>query len=120
MHTIWWAVWHTGWTGALCIISISWGNSPEGCNFRNLRQPQGAFQLLFAGQAAFRCKADGLSSPGYARPYQIPRRCCMPKLTAAMPTQQQAPMKMGLPPVRTSLTMFVLKPIAAMAMTIKN
>lgn len=30
MHTIWWAVWHTGWTGALCIISISWGNSLQG------------------------------------------------------------------------------------------
>ncbi len=37
MHTIWWAVWHTGWTGALCIISISWGNSLQ--RARALRWP---------------------------------------------------------------------------------
>ena len=44
----------------------------------------------------------------------------MPRLTTAMPTQQQRPMRMGLPPVRTSLTRLVLKPIAAIAMTMKN
>ena len=44
----------------------------------------------------------------------------MPTLTSVMPIQQHRPMKMGLPPVLTSLTTSVLKPIAAMAMTMKN
>ena len=44
----------------------------------------------------------------------------MPRLTTAIATQQHAPMRIGLPPVRTSLTMSVLKPIAAMAMMMKN
>ena len=44
----------------------------------------------------------------------------MPRLTHAMATQQQRPMRIGLPPVRTSLTMLVLKPIAAIAMTMRN
>ena len=38
----------------------------------------------------------------------------------AMATQQQKPMKMGLPPVFTSFTMSVFRPMAAMAMTMKN
>ena len=37
-----------------------------------------------------------------------------------MPAQQQAPIKSGLPPVLTSLTISVLRPIAAIAMTMKN
>ena len=44
----------------------------------------------------------------------------MPRLTQAMPIQQHKPMKIGLPPVFTSLTMSVLKPIAAIAITMKN
>ena len=38
----------------------------------------------------------------------------------AMPIQQQKPNAMGLPPFLTSSTISVLKPIAAMAITIKN
>ena len=38
----------------------------------------------------------------------------------AMPTQQQKPMMSGLPPVLTSLTMFVFRPTAHMAITIRN
>ena len=38
----------------------------------------------------------------------------------AMPIQQQKPSAMGLPPFLTSSTISVLKPIAAMAITIKN
>ena len=38
----------------------------------------------------------------------------------AMPTQQQKPMMSGLPPVLTSLTMFVFSPTAHMAITIRN
>lgn len=37
-----------------------------------------------------------------------------------MPVQQQNPMTIGLPPVLTSLTMSVFRPIAAIASTIKN
>ena len=44
----------------------------------------------------------------------------MPMLTNVMPIQQHRPMKMGLPPVLTSLTTSVLKPMAAIAMTMKN
>ena len=37
-----------------------------------------------------------------------------------MPTQQQKPMRMGLPPVFMSLTMLVLRPMAHMDRTMKN
>lgn len=37
-----------------------------------------------------------------------------------MPIQQQSPARMGFPPVRMSLTIFVFRPIAAIAMIIKN
>ena len=37
-----------------------------------------------------------------------------------MPIQQQKPNAMGLPPFLTSSTISVLKPMAAMAITIKN
>ena len=41
-------------------------------------------------------------------------------LTHAIATQQQNPMKIGLPPVLTSFTILVFMPIAAIAITIKN
>ena len=44
----------------------------------------------------------------------------MMRLAQVMPAQQQAPMKMGLPPDFTSLTMSVLRPMAAMARMMKN
>lgn len=34
--------------------------------------------------------------------YQMPKTVCMPRLTAAMATQQQKPVKMGFPPVLMS------------------
>lgn len=37
-----------------------------------------------------------------------------------IPIQQQRPIKSGLPPVLTSFTMLVLRPMAAMASTMKN
>ena len=46
--------------------------------------------------------------------------CCISRLTAVMPTQQQVPIKMGFPPVFTSFTRSVLSPMAAMARMIKN
>ena len=52
--------------------------------------------------------------------YQIPRTCCIPRLTSAIPTQQQKPVKMGLPPVFISLTIFVFRPMAAIAMMMRN
>lgn len=52
--------------------------------------------------------------------YQIPSTTCIPRLTAAMATQQQNPIRMGLPPVFTSLTTLVFKPMAAMAIMMKN
>ena len=52
--------------------------------------------------------------------YQTPITCCIPRLTAVIPAQQQKPVKIGFPPVLMSLTMLVFRPIAAIAMTIKN
>ena len=52
--------------------------------------------------------------------YQIPSTCCMSRLMEAMPTQQQKPRARGLPPVLMSFTMFVFKPTAHMARTMKN
>lgn len=52
--------------------------------------------------------------------YIIPRAICSKRLTAAMDTQQTNPMKIGFVPVFIRETMFVLRPMAAIAMTIKN
>ena len=37
-----------------------------------------------------------------------------------MPTQQAPPMRIGFPPVRISLTILLLRPMAAIAMMMKN
>ncbi len=52
--------------------------------------------------------------------YQIPMTCCIPRLVREIPIQQQRPMKIGFPPDLTSFTISVLRPIAAIAITIKN
>ena len=52
--------------------------------------------------------------------YQIPRVCCIPRLTAVIPIQQHNPIIMGFPPVFTNLTILVFNPIAAIAIMIKN
>lgn len=52
--------------------------------------------------------------------YQRPSAYCMPRLTAVMAAQQHKPIRMGLPPVLTSLIRSVLSPMAAMAMMMKN
>ena len=52
--------------------------------------------------------------------HHIPSMCCMIRLTAVIPAQQQNPKVRGLPPVFMSLTMSVLRPMAAMARTMKN
>ena len=46
--------------------------------------------------------------------------CCIMRLTTVMPTQQQKPIKMGLPPVLISFTILVLRPMAHMDSTMKN
>ena len=52
--------------------------------------------------------------------YQIPSACCIPKLTAAIASQQHSPIKIGLPPVRTSFTKSVFSQMAPIAMMMKN
>lgn len=52
--------------------------------------------------------------------YHMPMKCCTARLVKVIPSQQQAPMKSGLPPVLISFTISVLRPMAAIAMTIKN
>ena len=52
--------------------------------------------------------------------YQRPRTCCISRLVTVIPIQQQAPKARGAPPVFTSLTISVLRPMAAMARTMKN
>ena len=68
------------------------------------------------------CKAilEAQASNGSLRFYQRPIRCCINRLTPVMPVQQQKPITMGFPPVLTSLTISVFKPMALMASTMKN
>ena len=44
----------------------------------------------------------------------------MTRLTPVIPAQQQAPMKIGFPPVFISFTTLVFSPMAPIAMTMKN
>ena len=52
--------------------------------------------------------------------YQIPSTCCMERLAIVIPIQQQKPSVSGLPPVLISLMIFVFRPTALMARTMKN
>lgn len=52
--------------------------------------------------------------------YQIPSTCCMERLAIVIPIQQQKPSASGLPPVLISLMIFVFRPTALMARTMKN
>lgn len=52
--------------------------------------------------------------------YHIPSTCCIRRLVPVMPIQQQKPRNKGLPPVLINLIIFVFKPIALMARTMKN
>lgn len=52
--------------------------------------------------------------------YHIPITCCIKRLTTVIPIQQQPPSKIGFPPDLISLIMLLFKPIAAMAIIIKN
>lgn len=52
--------------------------------------------------------------------YQIPRVCCIKRLTKVIPIQQQKPITIGFPPLFTNFTISVLSPIAAIARIIKN
>ena len=61
-----------------------------------------------------------LHAEGRRYNYQRPSRYCIPRLTPAIARQQQKPRKMGLPPDFTSFTRSVLRPIATMAMVMKN
>ena len=53
-------------------------------------------------------------------PYHIPIIPCNTRLTTVIPTQQLAPIIIGLLPVFMSLTISVFKPIAVIAITIKK
>lgn len=52
--------------------------------------------------------------------YIIPRTICRARLTAAIDTQQAKPIKIGLAPVFTRETISVFRPMAAIAIRIKN
>lgn len=52
--------------------------------------------------------------------YQSPSTDCITRLITVIPIQQQAPIKMGFPPLFTSLTMLLFSPMADMARTMKN
>lgn len=52
--------------------------------------------------------------------YQIPKMCCNNRLTKVMAIQQLAPRINGFPPVFTSFTISLFRPIASIAITIKN
>ena len=67
-----------------------------------------------AGSRQFVCR------PGRHSSYHIPSIFCITRLTHVIPAQQQAPMKIGFPPVFISFTTLVFSPIAPIAMTMKN
>ena len=46
--------------------------------------------------------------------------CCIARLTTVIPTQQEAPRRIGFPPDLTSFTTLLFRPIAAIAMIMKN
>ena len=50
----------------------------------------------------------------------MPIRICIPRLVRMMAIQQMAPRRMDFPLDLTIATRFVLRPIALMAMTIRN
>ncbi|MFA7074498.1 MAG: hypothetical protein WC234_04845, partial [Endomicrobiaceae bacterium] len=52
--------------------------------------------------------------------YKILKTYCITRLIAAIAIQQEKPINIGFEPVFTSLTMFVFKPIAAIAIIMKN
>ena len=52
--------------------------------------------------------------------YNRPVNFCINKLTTIIPTQQNDPSNIGFPPVFINLTISVLRPIAPIAITIKN
>ena len=52
--------------------------------------------------------------------YQIPRKCCIKRLAAVIPTQQPNPINRGFLPVFTSFTKSVFSPMATIARTMKN
>lgn len=101
---------------------------------KNWRKPR-SFSFLFektvaqlpvtGNQAAvFVCGARRISSATppcvFLGIYQMCIRCCIKRLTAVMPAQQQAPSRRGFPPVFISLTMLLPRPMAAIAMLMKN
>ena len=57
---------------------------------------------------------------GYLLCYKVPINACMPRLVRMMAIQQRAPRRMDFPLDLTMATRFVLRPIALMAMTIRN
>lgn len=52
--------------------------------------------------------------------YQTPMACCIKIETREMAAQQQNPINIGLPPFFTNFTISEFRPIAAIAMIIKN
>ena len=52
--------------------------------------------------------------------YKVPINACMPRLVRMMAIQQRAPRRMDFPLDLTMATRFVLRPMALMAMMIKN
>ena len=52
--------------------------------------------------------------------YKVPINACMPRLVRMMAIQQRAPRRMDLPLDLTIATRLVLRPIALMAMMIRN
>ena len=53
-------------------------------------------------------------------PHQMPSSLCMSRDISVIPTQQQNPIKIGLPPFFTSFTISVCRPTAPIAIMIKN
>ena len=57
---------------------------------------------------------------GYLLCHKVPINACMPRLVRMMAIQQRAPRRMDFPLDLTMATRFVLRPIALMAMIMRN
>ena len=127
---------HTARHDRVCTTNEHPGGSVQLSNERKLYSEAGSDINKFAMEVLFRVHAAagvhlGLLPSGFpsgkfelrifqVHTYQICIRCCIRRLTSVMPHQQDAPTARGFPPVRMSWMTLLFKPMAAMAMTIRN
>ena len=79
---------------------------------------RGSLFIVYRGFCAA-CNRGG-RRPSELRDYISSSADCRTRQTPVIPAQQEAPRRIGLPPFFISLTIFVFRPMAAIARMIKN